>query len=74
MLAPRYNQEEAVDYALANKDAPILPAPAGSGKTLIPPWIAKWFVDCGERVVILTSREEILRQLGESTDDKLCPY
>ena len=61
MLTQRYYQEEAVDYALANEDAPILSAPTGSGKTLKMLWITKWFVDCGERVVILTSREEILR-------------
>lgn len=74
MLVQRYYQEEAVDYALASKDSPILCAPTGSGKTLILLWIAKWYIDRGLRVVILTPREEFLRQFLASADDILGPY
>ncbi len=64
----REYQTEAVDYGLADLGSPILCAPTGSGKTLIALWMAKWFLERGKRVVILTPREEILYQFAKDAD------
>lgn len=69
--SPREYQQEAIDYALTDMGqdgVPILCAPTGSGKTLVALWIAKHYLERGKRAVILTPREEILRQFYNDAD------
>lgn len=56
------------------KRAPLLVSPTGSGKTCVFSFIAQGASAKGNRTLILTHRQEIMRQIGDALDDFKCPY